>query len=118
VDEKFFNIVISLSQSALVGMGKISNPQTGKVEKNMDLVRVNIDILQMLKEKTKGNLAKKEKEILTDTLTNLQLTFVDEQKKDSNESNKKEENKDLKETKKPNKKEDSKDSKKSGKKDK
>lgn len=83
VNESFFNIVISLSQGALVGMGKISNPQTGSVEKNLNLARVNIDILEMLKEKTKGNLSKKENEVLTDTLTNLQLTYADEIKKDS-----------------------------------
>jgi len=88
VDAHFFNIVVSLSQSALFSMGKLSHPQTGKVEKNMDLARVNIDIIQMLKEKTKGNLSVKEKEIITDSLMNLQLTFADEMKKESSEKSK------------------------------
>ncbi|MBN2406901.1 MAG: DUF1844 domain-containing protein [Elusimicrobia bacterium] len=81
VDLNFFNIVISLSQAAIVGMGKISHPQTGKIEKNMEIAKINIDILQMLKDKTTGNLTKKEDEILTETLTNLQLTYADEAKK-------------------------------------
>ena len=83
LDFNFFNIVISLSQAAVVGMGKVTNPQTGSVEKNMELAKVNIDILQMLKNKTKGNLTKKEDELLSDTLANLQLTYADEAKKDT-----------------------------------
>ncbi len=86
VDMNFLNFVLSLSQTALVGMGKISNPQTGKVEKNMGLSRINIDILEMLKEKTRGNLTDKEKEVLFDTLTNLQLTYADEKKKETTEA--------------------------------
>lgn len=93
IDSNFFNIIISLSQSAAVAMGKISNSQTGKIEKNMIVAKGNIDILQMLKDKTKGNLTKKENEILSDTLTNLQLTYADESKKDSEEKQKKEEKK-------------------------
>jgi hypothetical protein len=82
VDVNFFNIVVFLSQAAFMGMGKIANPQTSKVEKNMDIAKVNIDILQMLKEKTIGNLSKKENELISDTLTNLQLTYADEMKKE------------------------------------
>ena len=86
VDMNFFNIVMSLSQSALMYMGKITNPHSGKVEKNLELVQANIDILQMLQYKTKGNLTKKEKEVLNENLTNLQLTYADEKKKDSEEA--------------------------------
>lgn len=91
VNMNLFNIVISLSQAAMMGMGKIANPQTGKIEKSMDIAKMNIDILQMLKDKTKGNLSKKENEILTDSLANLQLTYADEVKKEPSE--KKEEKK-------------------------
>ena len=91
VDMNFFNIVISLSQAAMLGMGKIANPETGKVEKNLNIAKVNIDIIQMLKDKTVGNLSKKEKELLTDTLANLQLTYADEVKADAAKEEKKEE---------------------------
>ena len=56
VDVNLFNIVISLSQAAMMGLGKISNPHTGNIENNMDIAKINIDILQMLKDKTVGNL--------------------------------------------------------------
>ena len=91
IDGNFFNIVMSLSQASIMYMGKISNPQTGKVEKNLDLAKVNIDILQMLKDKTKGNLTKKETDILSENLTNLQLTFADEKKKGETQPEKEEE---------------------------
>ena len=77
---------MSLSQSALMYMGKITNPQSGKVEKNLEIARTNIDILQMLQYKTKGNCSKKEKELLSENLTNLQLTYAAEKKKDETES--------------------------------
>jgi len=83
VDINFFNLVISLSQAAMLGMGKISNPHTGETDKNLDIAKVNIDILQMIKEKTVGNLSKKEDEVVGDTLANLQLTYADEMKKDA-----------------------------------
>ena len=86
LDSNFFNIVISLSQSAFVGLGKITNPHTGKVEKNLELARINIDILQMLKDKTKGNLTDKERELISDTLMNLQLNYAEEKKKEAEES--------------------------------
>ncbi|NLB34675.1 MAG: DUF1844 domain-containing protein [Elusimicrobia bacterium] len=88
IDPHFFNLIMSLSQTALFGMGKISHPQTGEIEKDMELARVNIDIIHMFKEKTKGNLTEKEKEIITDTLMNLQLTFADEKKRDDLEKSK------------------------------
>ncbi len=87
VDEDFSNIVVSFSQTALVGMGKISNPQTGKVDKNLNMARTYIDMLEMLSEKTKGNLTKKEKDILESTVTNLQLTYVDEMEKEKESPN-------------------------------
>ncbi len=83
VNANFFNLVISLSQSAFVNMGKTSNPQTGKVEKNLQVAKINIDILQMLREKTQGNLLDKEKEVLNDSLTNLQLNYAQECKKEA-----------------------------------
>lgn len=85
VNESFFNIVVSLAQAAMMSMGKLSNPQTGKVEKNMNIAKINIDILQMLKDKTVGNLSAKENEILSDSLTTLQLTYADEVKKGDTE---------------------------------
>ncbi len=98
VDINLFNLVISLSQAAMLSMGKIAHPETGETTVNLDLAKVNIDILQMIKEKTTGNLSKKEDEVLSETLTNLQLTYADEMNKKVSTSNATEEKKETEDT--------------------
>ena len=48
------------------------------MEKNLDAAQATIELLSMLKEKTKGNLTDNEGDILSDGLANLQLNYVDE----------------------------------------
>jgi CheY-specific phosphatase CheX len=78
----FMSLVLSLSQAAMQQMGKITNPLTGKIERNLEQAKVTIDMLEMLKEKTKGNLVKEEERLISDTLATLQLNYVDEVKKE------------------------------------
>jgi len=63
-------------------MGKISNPVTGKVERNLLDAKMTIDMMEMLKEKTKGNLSGDEQKLINNMLADLQLNFADEAKKD------------------------------------
>jgi len=77
----FMSLVLSLSQAAMQQMGKITNPLTGKIERNLEQAKVTIDMLEMLKEKTIGNLVKEEERLISDTLATLQLNYVDEVKK-------------------------------------
>jgi len=81
LDMYFMSLVLSLSQAAMQQMGKITNPFTGKIERNLEQAKVTIDMLEMLKEKTKGNLVKEEERLISDTLATLQLNYVDETKK-------------------------------------
>ncbi|MBI5574108.1 MAG: DUF1844 domain-containing protein [Elusimicrobia bacterium] len=83
VNEYFLSLVFSLSAAAMQQMGKISNPITNKIEKNLEQAKVSIDIIEMLVEKTKGNLTVEENKFITSTLSDLQLNFVDELDKDS-----------------------------------
>ena len=78
----FMSLVLSLSQAAMQQMGKITNPLTGKIERNLEQAKVTIDMLEMLKEKTIGNLVKEEERLISDTLATLQLNYVDEVKKE------------------------------------
>ena len=57
-------------------LGRIPNPQTGKPEINLEIARMFIDQLEMIHEKTRGNLTSEESEILSRVLSDLQLTFV------------------------------------------
>jgi len=58
-------------------MGKLVDPATGKAEPNLDMAQQTIDLLTMLEAKTKGNLDKDEERLLKETLSSLQLTYVE-----------------------------------------
>jgi hypothetical protein len=77
-EQYFFQLIQIFHQSALQGMGKIVDPASQKVTKQMDQARAAIDMLDMLKEKTKGNLTENESKLLTNILNDLRLNFVDE----------------------------------------
>jgi hypothetical protein len=65
------------AQNAALFLGQIPNPQTGEGEVNLDLARMFIDQLSMIQEKTRGNLSTEEATVLRNTLTNLQMAFVE-----------------------------------------
>lgn len=73
--------IMMLSSSAMLYLGKIANPTTGKTERNLELAKFHIDILRLLKDKTKGNLTPAEANLLGSTVTNLELNYVDEMNK-------------------------------------
>jgi hypothetical protein len=77
-EQYFFQLIQIFHQSALQGMGKIVDPASQKVTKQMDQARAAIDMLDMIKEKTKGNLTENESKLLTNILNDLRLNFVDE----------------------------------------
>jgi len=79
---QFISLVYSLQQAAMMQLGKISNPMTGKTEKNIVQAKASIDMMDMLKEKTKGNLIKTEEKMLLATLSNLYLNYTDEVSKE------------------------------------
>ena len=56
----FTQLVMSLNEAAMMQIGKIINPATGKIEKNLAQAKGTIDLLQMFKDKTAGNLNKLE----------------------------------------------------------
>lgn len=78
-----FNIVVSFfAEMGWQSLGKIANPLTGKIEKNLEIAKQVIDILETLKEKTKGNLTDEENRFLISAITDLQLNYVEEVSKE------------------------------------
>lgn len=73
----FPTFIFSLATGAFINLGLAPDPMTGKTEKNLELARQNIDILVMLKAKTKGNLSKDEGQLLESLLSEAQLRFVE-----------------------------------------
>lgn len=76
----FTNLIMMLSSSAMQQLGKMVNPMTNKTEVNLEGAQLTIDMLSMIKEKTAGNLDEEENRLLTDTLSSLQLNYVETSK--------------------------------------
>ena len=76
----FSTFLLSLNASALVNLGLIENPATGKTEKMLTMAKQTIDILGMLEEKTSGNLTTDEGSLLKNILYELRLNYVKQKK--------------------------------------
>jgi len=74
----FATFVVSLNASALLHLGAIEDPTTGKKEKNLSMAKQTIDILSMLEEKTAGNLSKDEENLVKSVLYDLRMIYVKE----------------------------------------
>lgn len=72
----FSAFIISLASSALVGLGEVADPDSGKVSRNLALARHNIDLLEMLGKKTSGGLESNEAQLLESILYELRLKYV------------------------------------------
>ncbi|MFN8145186.1 MAG: DUF1844 domain-containing protein [Bacteroidia bacterium] len=81
-DQLFIQLVYIFHSSAMVAMGKLKNPATDKIERNLDQAQQSIDLLEMIREKTQGNLSPDLQKMLDNFLTELRLNFVDEKNKD------------------------------------
>ena len=69
-------LVMSIASSAIMAMGLAPDPQSGKVDKDKELARFNIDLLVVLQNKTKGNLSSDEAKFLENLVSDLQMKFV------------------------------------------
>jgi hypothetical protein len=72
----FNSLIFSLSSSALLHIGEITDPQTGEMKKDLPMAKHSIDIIAMLQEKTKGNLNDEEQQFIDSILTDLRLRYV------------------------------------------
>lgn len=77
----FLSLVVGLQQSGMVGLGKLMNPVTRKVEVNLTMAREAIDTLAALEARTRGNLESDEARVLQQALDALRMNYLDEVKK-------------------------------------
>ncbi len=82
----FMQLVMMFQGAAYQQMGKVMNPATQKVERNLEQAKGSIDMIGMLEEKTKGNLSENEKQMLEHTLYELRMNYVDELNKGDTEA--------------------------------
>jgi len=90
----FMGLVYSLTQSAYIALGKLPDPFSGKIERDLDQASQTIDLLAALHEKTNGNLEAEEEKFLARTISDLRLNYVDEVNKARSEKKPEEEKKD------------------------
>jgi hypothetical protein len=72
----FQTLVFSLSTTAMLQLGLLANPLTGKSEKDLEGAKQTIDILQILQDKTRGNLTAEESQLLEASLYDLKMTYL------------------------------------------
>ena len=72
----FASFVLSLATSAMMHMGEIPDPVTGRPVESLPAARQTIDVLYILKEKTKGNLTADEQRLMDSLLYELRLKFL------------------------------------------
>ena len=77
----FSTFVFSLGSAALINLGIAPNPLNNKTEKNMVEAKQNIDLLAILKDKTKGNLTPDEEKLMNNLLHSLRMHYIEENKK-------------------------------------
>jgi Domain of unknown function (DUF1844) len=77
----FFLIKLQeLEYIGLIGLGKIAEPQSGEMSVDLEKTKYSIGVLEMLEEKTKGNLNEMEQQELMRVLTSLRINFVESAK--------------------------------------
>ncbi len=72
----FSSFLVSVSSSTLLHLGEIADPQSGEKKKDLALAKQSIDIISLLKDKTKGNLTQEEEKLLEHLLYDLRIRFV------------------------------------------
>ena len=77
----FAGLLLSFGTSALYHLGEVVDPETGKPGPvDLPVARQSIDALEVLEEKTRGNLSEDEQTLLGHLLTDLRMRFVQKSK--------------------------------------
>ena len=89
-NQLFLQLVLMFQTAAFQQMGKIMNPLTKKIDKDLNQAKFSIDMIETIQEKTKGNLTQEEQKFIDHVLFELRMNYLDEVKA---EEKKKEEEK-------------------------
>ena len=82
----FDGLLLMIHSAAMQQMGKMKNPMTDKIERNLEQAQMSIDMLDMIAEKTKGNLNDNELQLMKRLVQELKLNYVDEVAKNQSKS--------------------------------
>ncbi|HQI82008.1 MAG TPA: DUF1844 domain-containing protein [Deltaproteobacteria bacterium] len=76
----FTTLVMSFASAAMISMGRVPEPATGTIHRDLATAQQNIDILTLLQEKTRGNLNADEERLMDQILYELRMSFVEAMK--------------------------------------
>ncbi len=76
----FPTLIMSFASAAMIGMGAVPDPLTGQVSRDLAVAKQNIDIIALIRDKTKGNLTGEEDSLVEGILYELRMVFVQAQK--------------------------------------
>jgi len=82
----FSTFIFSLFSSALIQLGDMADPITGSMDPNLVAAKQTIDILDIMREKTEGNLTEEEGKLLQNASAELKWKYIDTVKKKDQES--------------------------------
>jgi uncharacterized protein YjaG (DUF416 family) len=85
----FLSLIMTFQAAAMQQMGKMKSPMSDKIERDLQQAQLSIDILDMIEEKTHGNLSEEELKFLKNVLQELKLNYVDEISKEQQTTEKK-----------------------------
>ena len=81
IPEASFSLFMSsLVTQALISLGEVENPFSKKNEPNLDQAKFTIDTLEIIREKTKGNLTESEAKLLDTALYDLRMGYIEKSK--------------------------------------
>lgn len=77
IQADFSQVIQAFAMQALMACGKIMNPITRKYEKELPMARYHIGVIEVLQEKTEGNLSADEARMIEDVLHQVRMAFLD-----------------------------------------
>ena len=80
-DPLFVHLVSTFTQSAWISLGKIKNPVSDELDRNLEQASFYIDLLDMMQKKMSGNLSEWETQFLAHSVSELKLNFIEEKNK-------------------------------------
>jgi hypothetical protein len=73
---EFNTFVLGLASAALINLGDAPHPETGQPQLDLELARQSLDLLTLIREKTRGNLTADEEKFFENVLADLRLRYV------------------------------------------
>lgn len=73
----FSTFILSLASAAMIGLGLAPRPDTGKTQVDLEMARQNIDLLELIQQKTKNNLSADEERMIERVLFEIRTKYLE-----------------------------------------